>query len=886
MIMKESQPRAIYLKDYQQPDYWINKTDLTFELEEKKTTVTAQVTFTLNDSKHKEKMPPLTLHGEDMKLFSVSIDNEILSPDDYTLTHQTLTLPVKTKQFTTTIVSEIDPANNTTLEGLYKSAGLFCTQCEAEGFRKITWYLDRPDVMSCFTTKIIADKKRYPVLLSNGNPIEQGTLGNGKHFVTWEDPFKKPSYLFALVAGDLAIKTDHFTTCSDRNITLKIFSEPHNIDQCDHAMDALKKSMRWDEEVYGREYDLDIFMIVAVDDFNMGAMENKGLNIFNASCVLAKSDTATDAAHQRVEAVVAHEYFHNWSGNRVTCRDWFQLSLKEGFTVFRDMSFSSDMNSATVKRIQDVNLLRTAQFAEDSGPMAHPVRPASFMEISNFYTLTVYEKGAEVVRMLHTLTGPEGFRKGTDLYFDRHDGQAVTCEDFVKALEDANHIDLSQFRLWYSQAGTPTISARDHYNAETKQYTLTLQQILPDSPDQLGSEKQPMHIPISFGLIDANNGQTLSLNGEGQRSTIIHLTEQQQNFTFDHIASRPVPSLLRGFSAPVKLEYDYTTENLQRLMQFDEDLFNRWDSCQRLMLKRLLTDIQQLQSNQPLTPDQGLLSACQTLLTDQNADLAVVAEMLLPPSENLLAEQMNIVDVDAIHQARKHLKLTLAKALEFQLVQCYQSLHTKAAYKPEATEIAKRSLKNVCLGLLSMLDKSDYLVLAQQQFEQANNMTDQQAALCCLINGAHTSAKDKAQNALSAFHHQWKHDSNVMNMWLSAQSTSPVMGTLAHIQYLLTHESFDYKNPNKLRSVIGAFAANNPVQFHLANGDGYNFLSSHIVKLDQQNPQVASRLLTPLTRWRRYDEKRCDKMCKALQFIKNKAQSPDVQEVVIKSLQM
>ncbi|MBP7824263.1 MAG: aminopeptidase N, partial [Pseudomonas sp.] len=627
--MRTEQPKMIYLKDYQVPDYLIDETHLTFELFEDHTLVHAQLMMRRNPEAG-AGLPPLVLDGQQLELLELKLDDRVLSAADYQLSDSHLTLQPTQEQFVIDSTVRIHPESNTALEGLYKSGSMFCTQCEAEGFRKITYYLDRPDVMSKFTTTLSAEQHRYPVLLSNGNPIASGSEEGGRHWATWEDPFKKPAYLFALVAGDLWCVEDSFTTMSGREVALRIYVEPENIDKCQHAMDSLKKSMKWDEEVYGREYDLDIFMIVAVNDFNMGAMENKGLNIFNSSCVLARAETATDAAHQRVEAVVAHEYFHNWSGNRVTCRDWFQLSLKEGFTVFRDAEFSADMHSRTVKRIEDVAYLRTHQFAEDAGPMAHPVRPDAYMEISNFYTLTIYEKGAEVLRMIHTLLGAELFRKGSDLYFARHDGQAVTCDDFVKAMEDASGQDLTQFKRWYSQAGTPRLDVSESYDAAANTYRLQLRQSCPATPGQ--AEKLPFVIPLELALLDAQGRELpLQLVGEDKpvgTSRVLQVTQAEQAFTFVNIAEQPLPSLLRGFSAPVKLSFPYSRDQLMFLMQHDSDGFNRWEAGQQLAVQVLQELIGQHQRGEPLALDPRLVAALRSVLENDSLDQAMVAEML------------------------------------------------------------------------------------------------------------------------------------------------------------------------------------------------------------------------------------------------------------------
>ncbi|MNQ01457.1 Aminopeptidase N [compost metagenome] len=764
---------------------------------------------------------------------------------------------------------------------------MFCTQCEAEGFRKITYYLDRPDVMSKFTTTVSAEQHRYPVLLSNGNPIASGPEEGSRHWATWQDPFMKPAYLFALVAGDLWCVEDSFTTMSEREVALRIYVEPENIDKCQHAMDSLKKSMKWDEDVYGREYDLDIFMIVAVNDFNMGAMENKGLNIFNSSCVLAHPETATDAAHQRVEAVVAHEYFHNWSGNRVTCRDWFQLSLKEGFTVFRDAEFSADMNSRTVKRIEDVAYLRTHQFAEDAGPMAHPVRPESFMEISNFYTLTVYEKGSEVVRMIRTLVGDAGFRQGSDLYFARHDGQAVTCDDFIKAMEDANGVDLTQFKRWYSQGGTPRLAVSEAYDAAAKTYSLSFRQSCPATPGQ--GEKLPFVIPVELGLLDGQGGEMpLRLAGEasaGGTSRVLSVTEAQQSFTFVDVAERPLPSLLRGFSAPVKLSFPYSRDQLMYLMQHDSDGFNRWEAGQQLSVQVLQELIDQQRRGETLVMDQRLVSALRAVLENQALDQAMVAEMLSLPGEAYLTEISEVADVDAIHAAREFARTQLAEALFEPLWQRYQAnraISRGSAYVAEAEHFARRSLQNIALSYLMLGAKPEVLAACLEQFEVCDNMTERLAALAVLVNSSFEEEKAKA---LASFADFFNDNPLVMDQWFSVQAACSLPGGLARVQQLMAHPAFTLKNPNKVRALIGAFSGQNPVNFHQADGSGYRFLADQVITLNALNPQIASRLLGPLTRWGKYDDARQALMKAELERILASGElSSDVYEVVSKSL--
>ncbi|WP_111497806.1 aminopeptidase N [Marinobacter bohaiensis] len=876
--MRTSQPQTIYLKDYKVPPFLVDHVDLRFELFEEGARVYNSMEIRRNPDA--ESGQSLELDGEGLELEGLTLNGLPLADDDFEVTSGGLRVDKVSDKFTLGVVTWILPQDNTRLEGLYKSSGMFCTQCEAEGFRWITYFPDRPDVMARFSTRVEADKARYPVLLSNGNDVEKGDLEDGRHFVTWEDPFPKPCYLFALVAGDLAEKKDTFTTQSGREIDLRMYVEPRNAAKCDHALDSLKRSMCWDEQIYGREYDLDIFMIVAVDDFNMGAMENKGLNIFNSSCVLATPDTATDLAFQRIEAIVAHEYFHNWSGNRVTCRDWFQLSLKEGFTVFRDSQFSSDMGSPTVKRIEDATLLRTAQFAEDSGPMAHPVRPDSYIEISNFYTLTVYEKGAEVVRMIHTLLGEEGFRKGSDLYFERHDGQAVTTDDFVKAMEDASGRDLTQFRRWYQQAGTPIVDVSDAYDPDAKTYTLTLRQRIPATPGQ--ETKQPQHIPFALGLV-GEHGEDLPLKLQGEDDApaqrVLDLTDEQQTFVFHDVAAQPVPSLLRGFSAPVKVHYPWTRDQLLFLMSHDSDGFNRWDAGQRLAVDVIQSMVDEPQER---TVDPRLVTAFRQLLSDTDLDQALVAKMLQLPSEAYLIELADEADVQAIHKARTRVLNQLALELRDELVACYLRNREDGPYEPTPQAIARRSLKNTALAWLLHINDEEGRMLARQQFENAGNMTDQSGALRALVNSEFEEDRD---TALASFYDRFREDPQVVEQWFAIQASSVRAGTLPAVEALLTHEAFDWKNPNKIRSVIGAFAGQNLANFHATDGSGYRFLAQHILSLDSSNPQIAARLVSPLTRWRNYSQAYRDGMRAALEQIHAKPDlSKDVYEVVHKSL--
>lgn len=878
--MRTSQPQTIFLKDYRVPAFLVDHVDLRFELFEDGARVHCTLAMRRNpDSDSSDKS--LELDGDSLTtLESVSLDGKPLEGSAYEDRDDKLTLHEVPDQFNLGIVTWIEPQNNTRLEGLYKSSGMFCTQCEAEGFRCITYFPDRPDVMARFRTRVEADKTRYPILLSNGNDVEKGDLADSRHFVTWEDPFPKPCYLFALVAGDLLEKRDTFKTMSGRDIDLRMYVEPRNAEKCDHAMDSLKRAMRWDEEVYGREYDLDIFMIVAVDDFNMGAMENKGLNIFNSSCVLASQETATDMAFQRIESIVAHEYFHNWSGNRVTCRDWFQLSLKEGFTVFRDSCFSADVGSPTVKRIEDATMLRTAQFAEDAGPMAHPVRPESYMEITNFYTLTIYEKGSEVVGMIHTLLGPDLFRKGSDLYFERHDGQAVTTDDFVRAMEDASGRDLSQFRLWYEQSGTPELTVRDEFDDAAGIYRLTIKQSIPDTPGQTG--KKPQHIPFAIGLLGAE-GESLPLklaadDADAPTDRVLELTDASHTFEFHGLSERPVPSLLRGFSAPVRVFYPWTREQLTFLMSHDSDGFNRWDAGQRLAVDVINSLVSSTDGN----VDAGLVEAYRSLLADSSLDQALVAKMLQLPSEAYLIELADQPNVPAIHRARERVLAHLARSLRDELLACYHRNTLSGHYEVTPEAVARRSLRNTALAWLLHIDDEEGRTLATSQFNEADNMTDRMGALRALVNSGYEKEQEQA---LADFYQQWKDDPQVVEQWFAVQSGSTRTGGLRKVHELMEHPAFDWKNPNKIRSVIGVFAGQNLPAFHAEDGAGYQFLAEQVRKLDDSNPQIAARLVSPLTRWRKFAPVHGEQMKSALETVRDKSGlSRDVYEVVHKSL--
>jgi aminopeptidase N len=873
-------PSTTYLADYTPPAYQVEQVELHFALHESDTVVTSRLKLV---ARNPAGNAPLHLDGQGLELLAIELDGRPLAGAEYTLEAESLTIASLPARCELRVVTRIHPDRNTALEGLYVSSGNFCTQCEAEGFRTITYYPDRPDVMAVYTTTLEADKARYPVLLSNGNCIARGELADGRHFATWHDPFPKPCYLFALVAGDLACVRDSFTTRSGRQVALELYVQHGNEDKCAHALESLKKAMAWDERAYGREYDLDSYMIVAVDDFNMGAMENKGLNIFNSKYVLARPDTATDDDYIHIEGVIAHEYFHNWSGNRVTCRDWFQLSLKEGFTVFRDQQFTSDMNSAAVKRIDDVTLLRTRQFAEDAGPMAHPVRPASYVEINNFYTLTVYEKGAELIHMLHTLLGAEGFRRGSDLYFASHDGQAVTTDDFVAAMESANGVDLTQFKLWYSQAGTPQLSVTTHYDREARRYTLEFRQSTPPTPGE--PEKKPLVIPVVMALLDsAGKEMTLHLEGEtggGEHQRVLQVKQARQQFVFTDIAQPPVPSLLRGFSAPVKLKIDLSDEQLAFLAGQDRDPFNRWESGQQLALRVILRAIETVDRGGECRLDPMLADAYGNTLADSSLDRALMAEALILPSEHYIAEAMEEVEPLKIHAVRQSLRQQLASAYRDHWQGLYHELADRGLYRFDAASSGRRRLRNLALAYLMELHDATIQQQCHEAFAHADNMTDALAALNTLL---HTGAP-QAEAALADFYNRWQGEVLVIDKWFMLQATNPQPGGLARVQALTGHRDFSLKNPNRLRSLIATFCLRNPAQFHRTDGAAYRFLADYVIELNGLNPQVASRLLEPLTHWRRFDELRQKQMVEQLERILASGKlSRDVYEVASKSL--
>ncbi len=878
--MNKNQHNTINLADYTVPEYLVDDIHLHFILDATDTRVKARSSIRKNPLSTK-KGNTLFLYGESISLVSLFVDSEEVNSGRIKLVPGGLSVYDVPESFVLEIITTINPQANSSLNGLYLSSGNFCTQCEAEGFRRITYYPDRPDVLARFTARIEADYKQFPVLLSNGNLKEHGMLDETRHFVEWEDPFPKPCYLFALVAGELVCVEDTFVTKSGREISLEIYVQKQNRTRCDHAMQSLKDAMKWDEVVFDLEYDLDRYMIVAVDDFNMGAMENKGLNIFNSKYVLASPETATDQDYMGIEGVIGHEYFHNWTGNRVTCRDWFQLSLKEGLTVFRDQEFSSDMNSRAVKRIEDVRILRQFQFREDSGPMAHPVRPESYMEINNFYTVTIYNKGAELIRMIHTLVGANNFKKGMALYFKRHDGQAVTCEDFVSAMSDVSGISLEQFQRWYAQAGTPQLTVQESWDEVTEEYMLTIEQNTRPTPMQ--PDKKPLHIPIRTGFLDADSGM---VNGNFQRigeDFLLELTENKQSFVFNGLKKRPVVSLLRGFSAPVTLQSFYSRDDLTYLMANDPDLFNRWDAAFSLGASIILELAVAFKNNTlPLIPE-SYVNSIRKNLVDSDLDKSLIALALTLPTESYLAQSMHNVDPDSLHRGYQFVKTELARQLYDDFLSVYQQNNTSDDYQITPEEIGKRSLKNCCLSYLLALVKpgDNSCKLCLDQYYQGKNMTDQFAALSAI---SHHNIPERME-LMKDFEKKWHNEPLVMDKWFSIQALSNGEDTFQCVKRLVDHPSFSIKNPNKVRSLIGAFSSNH-FHFHRKGGEGYQFLEDHIVYLDSVNPQIAARLVTPFTTWKRYEDSRQQGMKRVLERILEKQSlSRDVFEIVKKSLQ-
>ena len=870
--MTQDTPQVILLADYTPPDFLIDTVDLDANFQHGDVLVTAKLTVRRNQAT-KNQEASLVLDGEDLELLSLSLDGIKLPASRYDLSATQLRLSDLPDAFSLEMVSRIHPDSNTCLSGLYRSANGYFTQCEAQGFRRITWFLDRPDVLSHYTVTLHADKETLPQLLSNGNPVAMGDEEGGRHWARWQDPHPKPCYLFAMVAARLDVLRDSYRTTSGRVVQLAIYVEQGKLDQCDYAMSALKKAMQWDEETFGLECDLEHYMIVAVSDFNMGAMENKGLNIFNTKFVLARPDVATDVDFENIDRVVAHEYFHNWTGNRVTCRDWFQLSLKEGLTVFRDQEFGADVHNRSVARIREVRGLRAAQFPEDAGPMAHPVRPASYIEINNFYTATIYQKGAELVRMIHTLIGKQAFRRGMDLYFARHDGKAVSCDDFVAAMSDASGVDFIQFMHWYEQAGTPHVSATGSFDAANKRYILNLSQSCPVTSGRPASP--PFHIPVSVALIGPN-GENLPLRlaGENSIQRVLSLRSAAQEFIFEEVAEVPVPSLLRDFSAPVVLDFLYSDADLAHLLAHDSDPFNRWEAGQRLASRLIVAATRAISTGGvPCWPD-SFANAAAKVLAD--IDLAFAAEALSLPGEATLAEQLDIVDPDALHAARNSLRRFLAEKLGAEFQGCYERLASYDGYRFDAHNAARRALRNLCLGYLTEANSVAARELARQQFYDADNMTDQFASLAALAQceGA------ERQQVMDDFYQRWQDEPLVVDKWLQVQAASRSPDTLPIVERLVRHPAFDMRNPNKVYALLRAFGGNH-VRFHAFDGSGYRFLAEQICLLDNINGQVAARLTRCFDRWRRFDAGRQKHARAALEMLRNHAGlSRDVFEIV------
>jgi len=881
--MRTDTARPVRLEDYRPPDWLVETVHLDVSLHPTDTRVRAVLHLKPNP---KGTSPaPLLLDGDGLTLTSLKLDGEALAPDSVEVTPDRLVIAQPPpRSFELAIETRVNPSANTQLMGLYRSSATYCTQCEAEGFRRITYFPDRPDVMAVYTTRIEASAAEAPVLLANGNLVEQGSIaGTARHFAVWHDPFPKPCYLFAMVGGVLGCVEDRFTTLSGRTVALKIYVEPGKEDRCGYAMDSLKRAMAWDEQIFGREYDLDVFMIVAVSDFNMGAMENKGLNIFNDKYVLASAQTATDGDFMNIEAIVAHEYFHNWTGNRITCRDWFQLCLKEGLTVFRDQEFTSDQRSRAVKRISDVRLLRAHQFVEDAGPLAHPVRPVRYQEINNFYTATVYEKGAEIVRMLKTLLGPADFRRGMDLYFERHDGEAATVEDFIACFAEAGRRDFSRFMLWYSQAGTPEVVVTGSFDASAKTYRLSVAQTIARG---LGRHpEEPMVIPLVVGLVGPD-GRDINLRvADGRRleGGVLVIDSPADVVDFTGIDARPVASLNRGFAAPIKLASNLSAADLAFLAANDPDPFNRWQSVQTLATALLVDNVAALRVSQPLREDSGLLAALATILATRDAEPAFVAQVVTMPSEADIARDIGRdVDTDAVFAARDHLRRSIGRQLARELLDTYQRLNDRRPYRPDADSAGRRALKNACLDLLAATGDAAGIALAEGQYRQANNMTDRMAALSTLSN----LAVPERDTSIDDFYQRYEADPLIIDKWFTLQAMIPEPETLARVRDLTCHAAFSFANPNRIRALIGAFASLNQTQFNRADGAGYDFIADTVLALDAKNPQVAARLLSAFKSWRAIEPNRRVKAETALQRVATAASlSNDVKDIVRRSLE-
>jgi len=886
--MSDSKPKTVLRSAYRVPDFLIDTVDLAFDLHEEATRVEARLGIRRR-ADASDPSGPLVLVGEGLKLEEIEIDGRPLAESEYRVEDDRLVIDAPPAAFELRTQVTIHPESNTQLSGLYKSGGNFCTQCEAMGFRRITYFLDRPDIMARYSVSIEADRERYPVLLSNGNRISGTQLEDGRHQVRWEDPFPKPSYLFALVAGDLRDHSGEFTTMSGREVRLEIWVEPQNVDRCEHALRSLQRAMKWDEERFGREYDLDIYMIVAVGDFNMGAMENKGLNVFNSKYVLALPETATDDDYEGIESVIAHEYFHNWTGNRVTCRDWFQLTLKEGLTVYRDQRFSEDMISEPVCRIAEIKGLRARQFPEDEGPMAHPIRPDSYISMDNFYTATVYDKGAEVIRMYATLLGEDGFRKGMDLYFDRHDGQAVTCDDFRASMADASGRDLTQFERWYLQAGTPRLRAAGDYDAEARRYVLTLSQDYPETAFEItgAADRKPLHLPVSVGLLGPDGiSLPLRLCGDAAGAAcpttrVLELEQAEQEFVFEGIDAEPVPSVLRGFSAPVRFEMDRSRESLTFLMAHDDDAVNRWDAGQQLALELLVSIVEKLQRGGTPELDPGFADAWGRLLVDEQLDGSLRALAMTLPGERVIAQELDVIEPDVIHAAREFLGKALAAHHAAELWSTYRALSPTGPYVHERASIDRRRLRGVVLRSLVWGGDEESIEVAWSQYENADNMTDAQVAFLVLADQDHARRDDVTQ----AFYDRWREDPLVLDKWFAIQAGSSRTDTLDRVRELAEHSEFNLGNPNRVRSLVGAFCSGNQVRFHGSSGEGYVFLADFVLALNDSNPQVASRMVSIFNDWRRYDSDRQTSMQLQLERIASSGSlSKDVYEIVNRAL--
>ncbi|WP_394132006.1 aminopeptidase N [Shewanella maritima] len=850
-----TQAQAKHLKDYQKPSFTITHTDLDFILDGNNTTVTAvSKVERLSDSSQ------LILDGENLTLLSVKIDG---NPAEYKQTDSSLMIEVKKSEFELTIVTQLDPEANSSLEGLYMSDGAYCTQCEAEGFRRITYFLDRPDVLATYQVRVEADRAAFPFLLSNGNEVVRGEMPRSeRHFVVWNDPFPKPAYLFALVAGDFDLLEDKFVTMSGRDVKLQVFVDKGNLHKADHAMASLKKSMQWDEQRFGLEYDLDIYMIVAVDFFNMGAMENKGLNVFNTKYVLADKASATDDDYHGIESVVGHEYFHNWTGNRVTCRDWFQLSLKEGLTVFRDQEFSSDVGSRAVNRIQAIRVMKNQQFAEDSGPMAHPIRPESVIEMNNFYTVTVYNKGAEVIRMMHTILGEDNFQAGMRCYFERHDGQAVTCDDFVDAMADASGVNLTQFKRWYQQAGTPVLTVAEEYDATTESYLLHVKQHV----EAHGVKGEALHIPFSIELLDSQ--------GNSLVNQVLDVTELEQTFKFENITQQPTVSLLQDFSAPVKLVADFSIDKLVHLTRYASSEVARWEASVQLVSQTIWHNVALLIQAQAMNVDHRVVDGFRGIILDGSLDQALVAEILSIPSTHALIEQVDKVDLDKLMAARAFVIESIAEHCQDELLARYRQLLP-------VDSAPARAMKNALLLLLGHVSQ-EHEALMVQQFNNATNMTDSLGALCAAV----ATQADCMQSLLEQFEQQWRDVPLVMDKWFTMQAINRAENVIERIESLTTHSSFSFNNPNRVRSLIGSFAAGNASQFHRIDGKGYQYLTKVLIKMNKLNPQVAARMITPLIQFSKFDTQRQSLMIEQLKVLQALPDlSKDLFEKVNKALE-